>query len=301
MSPSRSRVPCRPWGLIRRSIDRAPSRRAPSPRRQPDGRRGRGRRGRRLVDHRARGRFDVDPRRGAHRESEREADTLPRPAGGRRHRRSCLRTRQGGRRHLVGECPALRLFLFFVRSCSSRWARQVSSAATPVSTRVVRGRHLGFGRRADRQCIRGRHGTVVRHGGRPDGNRNDRTITHAGVWSLERPFVEARGSSTRSPCGRSASSSGIVVGIALMVTIMERIQDAAGVAVSAASFIAVAAIYVLLWTALYLAFRGVPRILLRPSQELLSSHWCLPASRRSPSSTCRASSRMHRRCTVRSA
>jgi hypothetical protein len=52
---------------------------------------------------------------------------------------------------------------------------------------------------------------------------------------------------------------GIVVGIALMATIMNRIRGATGVAVSTVSFVAVAAVYVVLWSLLYLSLPRATR------------------------------------------
>jgi len=46
---------------------------------------------------------------------------------------------------------------------------------------------------------------------------------------------------------------GIVVGVALVAALLNRVRDASGLAVTSVSFLAVAAVYIVLWSMLYLA------------------------------------------------
>ena len=155
---------------------------------------------------------------------------------------------------LLGSALSLRLFLFFV-----------PLVLFAVGLAGLAGRHLGITSAANEAGISGSLAAEIDRafaqgattpwlaliGGLFGIATTGRSLTRALVLSSALSWQ--LGGKQKIPVRVVGIVVGMVVGIALVSAILNRIRQASGLAVASVSFVAVAALYVGLWTVLYLA------------------------------------------------
>ncbi len=167
---------------------------------------------------------------------------------------------------LLGSALALRLFLFFVPLLLV-----IVGLAGVFGGAVGRLRDLRLGRRLghlgqlhQRRIRPERTDAVDRTGGRPVRSGHRRAFPHAGAGAVERAVVATRGKQ-RTPIRAIGIVTGLFVGLALSASIMNRIREAGGVAVTSVSMVGLTAVYIVVWL---LLFQSLPRSTTDPGASL---------------------------------
>ena len=154
---------------------------------------------------------------------------------------------------LLGSALALRLFSFFV-----------PLILFAVGLAGVLGRHAGIGSISSEVGITGSLAKEI-DGAFAQGAITPWLAMTAGLFgiattgrSLARALVLSSalswdlGGKQRTPARAVGVVVGIIIGVALLAALLNRIRDSTGIAVASVSFIAVAAVYIVLWSLLYM-------------------------------------------------